>query len=344
MTRLSDLAALLDLPWSGESDPEIVGVTTLQNAVDGRIAFLANSKYRRFLADTCASAVILQPGDAAGCPVPCLIADNPYWAFARISQHFNPSVPIAPVVSPDAFVAPDVSLGDGVGIEAGVSVGSGAVIGDGVQLLAGTVLGPGVRVGKDSVLGPNVSIVARANIGARVRIHPGVVIGADGFGFANKDGVWEKVPQLGSVRIGDDVEIGANTTIDCGALGDTVIEDGVKLDNLIQIGHNTRLGKHTIVAAHTAIAGSTNIGNFCTIAGSVAIAGHLSIAEGTTITGGSVITHDIHDPGVYSSGAQMAPNREWRRNAVRFNQLDQMARRIQALERKLANDPDKGGK
>ena len=332
--RLGELAERIGAGLLGDPDIIIDRVAALRTAGPGDITFLSNRRYRPYLESTRAGAVILAPEFADACPVPALVLDNPYLGYARAATLLSRSVEAAPrietsaVIDPGATVAPDASVGHHCVIEAGASVG------------AGTTLGAGSFVGRDSSIGPDGRIAARVvlcrgvHIGARAVIHPGVVVGADGFGIANDDGVWVKIPQFGGVRIGDDVEIGANTTIDRGALEDTVIENGVKLDNLIQIGHNVRIGAHTAVAACVAIGGSARIGSRCTIGGAASIAGHLEIADDVHLTATSAVPNTIREAGVYSSGTPIQENRAWRRNIARFRQLDDMARRLRAIERK----------
>ena len=318
-------------------DPDIIidRVAALDTAGPDAVTFLSSRRYRRHLESTRAGAVILAPEFTDACPVPALVLDNPYLGYARIAGLLSQPVEAAPgiassaVIDSSATVAPDASVGAHCVIEAGASVG------------AGTSLGAGSFLGRDSSIGPRGRIAARVvicqgvHIGARVVVHPGVVVGADGFGIADDDGVWVKVPQLGGVRIGDDVEIGANTTIDRGALEDTVIEHGVKLDNLIQIGHNVHVGAHTAIAACVAIGGSARIGSRCRIHGAVSIAGHLDIADDVHLTATSAVPNSIREPGVYSSGMPIQENRAWRRNVTRLRRLDDMARRLRAIERRL---------
>ena len=333
--RLGELAERLGAGLRGDPDVVIERVAALYAAGPRDVTFLSNRCYRPYLKETRAGAVILAPRFAGDCPVPALVLDNPYLGYARAAALLSPPPETAPgvaasaVIEQGAKVAPDASVGAHCVVEAGASVG------------AGTSLGPGSFLGRSSSIGPRGRVAARAaicenvTIGARVVVHPGAVIGADGFGIANDGGVWVKIPQLGGVRIGDDVEVGANTTIDRGALEDTVIEDGVKLDNLIQIGHNVRIGAHTAIAAGVAIGGSTRIGSRCTIAGAASVAGHLEIADDVHITATSAVPKTIGRAGVYSSGMPVRENRVWRRNVARLGQLDDMARRLRALERKL---------
>ena len=333
--RLGELAERLGAGLRGDPDILIERVAALDAAGPRDVTFLSNRRYRPYLKDTRAGAVILPSRFADACPVPALVLDNPYLGYARAAALLSPPPEAAPgvaasaVVDPSAEVARDASIGAHCVVEAGASVG------------AGSSLGPGSFLGRNSSIGPRGRIAARVaicenvTIGARAVIHPGVVIGADGFGLANDGGVWVKIPQLGGVRIGDDVEVGANTTIDRGALEDTVIEDGVKLDNLIQIGHNVRIGAHTAIAAGVAVGGSARIGSRCTIGGAASIAGHLEIADDVHITATSAVPKSIGRAGVYSSGMPARENRIWRRNVARLGQLDGMAQRLRALERKL---------
>ena len=333
--RLGELAERIGARLLGDPDIIIDRVAVLDAAGPGCIAFLSNRRYRPYLATTRAGAVILAPEFADACPVSAVVLDNPYLGYARAATLLSPVVETAPCIAPSAVVdasatvAPDASVGAHCVIEADASIE------------AGTSLGAGSFVGRGSSIGPHGRIAERVvlcqgvHVGARAIIHPGVVVGADGFGIANDDGIWMKIPQFGGVRIGDDVEIGANTTIDRGALEDTVIEDGVKLDNLIQVGHNVHIGAHTAIAACSAIGGSARIGRRCTIAGAVSIAGHLEIADDVHLTATSAVPNTIREAGVYSSGMPIQPNRVWRRNVARLRQLDDMARRLRAIERKL---------
>jgi UDP-3-O-[3-hydroxymyristoyl] glucosamine N-acyltransferase len=271
--------------------------------------------------------------DADACPVPCLVAKSPYTAFAKIAALFEPAAAPVPGIHAAAVVDPTAA------VEAGAQVGPFCSIGARSRIAAGAVLGPGCVVGEDCVVGPGsvlvarVTLVARVRLGARVRVHPGAVLGADGFGLAMDAGQWIKVPQLGGVVVGDDCEIGANTCIDRGAIEDTVLAEDVRLDNLIQVGHNVRIGAHTAVAGCTAIAGSARIGRYCLIGGAVGITGHLEVCDRVTITAMSLVTQSITEPGEYSSGMPVQESRLWRRNGARFRQLDQLARKIGALSK-----------
>ncbi len=335
MISLGELASQLGVELVGDGSCNITAVATLQTAASGQVSFLANSRYRRYLVSTQASAVILRPEDGDAYPGNALVSANPYLTYARAATLLNPQTKQAAGCHPSAVVEVTAIIDSTAAIAANCYIGADTNIGPGAQIGPGCAIGQGVTIGADSRLAANVSIADGVEIGRRVLIHSGVVVGSDGFGFAPDQGKWFKVPQLGSVIIGDDVEIGANTTIDRGALEDTVIEEGVKLDNQLQIAHNVRIGAHTAIAGATAIAGSTTIGKRCQIGGGVGIVGHLMIADDVHITAMSLVTGNIKQSGLYSSGIPLAGNKEWRKNAVRFGQLDDMSRRLRALEKQL---------
>jgi UDP-3-O-[3-hydroxymyristoyl] glucosamine N-acyltransferase len=330
---LGELAARVGSAIQGDPATLIDGVGTLQNATPGQIAFLANPRYRRHLEQTRAAAVILGPEDASASPVPALIADNPYLTYARVAAIVRPPAPPRSGIHETAVVADDAV------VAADAWVGPCAVIESGARVDAAAQIGPGSTIGRDAIVGRDTRLVARVSlcdgvrVGARCLLHPGVVIGADGFGVAKDGASWVKVPQLGGVVIGDDVEVGANTTIDRGAIDETVIGDGVKLDNQIQVGHNVVIGEHTVIAGCVGISGSAIIGRRCMIGGQVGIAGHLEIADDVVVTGQTLVASSIREPGVYSSALTMDDARTWRRNAARFRQLDDMARRLRRLEK-----------
>ena len=330
--RLSELAQRVGGSVAGDGTHELLGVATLARASATELSFFVNRRYRSQLSGTGAGAVVLAPGDSDLFAGPRLIAGNPYLAFARAAALLHPAPSVDPGVDQTAQVHASARLGERVQVQAHAVVAAGAQIGDDVQIGAGCYLGEGVVVGVGSRLGPRVTLLAGTRIGARCVIHPGAVLGGEGFGLANDRGVWVKVPQLGGVRVGDDVEIGANTTIDRGALDDTVIGNGVKLDNLIQVAHGVRIGDHTAIAACVGISGSTTIGRHCVIAGGVGFVGHLEICDHVTITGMSMVAQSITRPGVYS-GIPAEEARRWRRNIGRFHQLDELARRLLRLER-----------
>lgn len=332
---LQELADRVDAELRGSGQIRITGVCTLHNGKPDSISFLANRAYKRYLADTRAAAVILRPEDADGCPVPVLMSDNPYLTYARVAALLAPGDPVSPGVHPSAVVADDAVIGEAVRIGPHAVIESGAHVGDRAVIGAGCVIGARTVIGADSQLLANVTVLHDCRVGERALFHPGVVVGADGFGIANDGGRWTKVPQLGRVLIGDDVELGANTTVDRGAIEDTVIEDGVKIDNQVQVAHNVRIGAHTAIAGCTGIAGSVTIGRHCAIGGGVGITGHLEITDGVHITAMALVTKSIDEPGVYSSGTPLQPNDQWHKNYARFRKLDDMARRLRALEKKI---------
>lgn len=333
--KLGDIAEQLGAELRGDGEVSIRGLATLKQAQADQMAFLANPKYRDQLQHTAAAAVILQSAQAAHCPVPALITDNPYLAYARASHLFDPQPAPNGQRHPSALVADSATIGRNVTLGANVVIDADVVLGDNVVIGAGSVVGQGSVLGADTRLNANVTLYHGVVVGARCCLHSGVVVGADGFGFAPAPPGWQKIAQLGGVVIGDDVEIGANTTIDRGALDDTEIGNGVILDNQIQIAHNVKIGDYTAIAGCTGIAGSTVIGKHCTIAGDVGIAGHLDICDHVHLTMRSDITRSISQRGSYSSGTAMSPTKEWRKNAARFRQLDALAKTVKKLEKTL---------
>ena len=343
-TTLGELASRFDCILDGDPDVRVHTVGTLSGAGGDAVAFLANPHYRSQLVTTRAAAVIVAPGDSEACPVPTLIHTNPYLAYAQIAGFLCPQPSQSPGISDQAQVSPSAKLMEDV------SIGPFTVIGDDVIVGQRCVIGPGCIIAAGSVLGSDCELVSRvtvcrgAKIGSRVNLQPGVVIGSDGFGIAKSESEWIKVPQLGSVVLGDDVEIGANTTIDRGSIDNTVISDGVKLDNQIQVGHNVQIGEHTVIAGCVGISGSSVIGRRCMIAGQVGIAGHLEIADDVVVTGQTVVGRSITEPGVYSGALAMEETNLWRRNAARFRHLDELARRVKQLESDLEkNVSNEGG-
>lgn len=332
---LAEIVARLGGIIEGDEQTRIARIATLEKAQEGDIAFLANAKYRKQLEASGASAFILGAADAALTAKPRIVAANPYVYFARLSALLNPPQAYAPgvhptaVIAPDAEIAPEVSIGPQVTVEAGARIGARSV------LLPGCRIGAGVRIGDDCRLYANVTVYHGCTLGQRVIVHSGAVIGADGFGIAWDAGHWVKIPQIGGVRVGDDVEIGANTTIDRGALDDTVIEEGVKLDNQIQVAHNVRIGAHTAIAGCVGIAGSAQIGRHCRIGGGALILGHLQLADGVEVSAGTLISKSIREAGSYTGTFPFDSNAAWRRNAVQLRHLDEMADRIRQLEREI---------
>jgi len=333
---LEKLAKLTDSTIQGSKDCLLNGIASLADAGEGDISFVSNSKYKKLLNKSNASAVILTPALAQNYRGNALINDDPYLTFAKAVKLFHPSERIPPVIHDSAKISKGVTLGSDISIAENVVIDEGVVIAQGVRIGAGCYIGKNTLLEKNVKLHSNVTLYSDTKIGANTIIHSGAVIGADGFGYApQKDKSWYKILQVGNVVIGDDVEIGANTTIDRAALGSTQIGNGVKIDNQIQIGHNVKIGEHSIFAAGTLIAGSTEIGAYCQVAGAVAIAGHLKIADNVIITGKSMVIKSIDKAGVYSSGIAVDENKKWRRNAIRFGQLDEMAKTIKQLESKI---------
>lgn len=311
------------------------GLAPLRSAKPDDLTFLSRADYAKYLPECRAAAVIVSDKLQLECSVPLLKVKNSYLAYAQVSALFDRRPRIQPGIDASASIDPSATLDPSVAIGPRVVIGAGVSIAAGTEVNAGCVIGPNTRIGKDCLLQANVTLYHGAVLGDRVLIHGGAVIGADGFGFAPKPGGgWQKIHQLGVVRIGNDVEIGANSTIDRGAIEDTVIEDGVIIDNQVQIAHNVKIGKNTAIAACTGIAGSTTIGANCTIAGAVGIVGHLTIVDNVHITAMTLVTGSIDQPGSYSSGTHLLPTQEWRRSAVRFGQLDEMAKRLKKLEKK----------
>lgn len=330
---LGELAKLLDAQLIGDESIVIEGIATLAQAQSGQLSFLANMAYKDQLQHTQASAVIVHPKQVEECQCAALVLDNPYLGYAKVSQFFNTLPSPSGQIHPSAVVSPLAKVADGVSIGANAVIDDYAVLEEGSVIGAGSVVGTNSRIGARTRLHQNVSIYHDVVIGRDGIIHSGAVIGSDGFGFANEKGKWVKICQIGGVSIGDDVEIGANTTIDRGAMSDTVIGDGVKLDNQIQIAHNVEVGAHTAMAGGCMIAGSTKIGSCCTLAGGVGVAGHLQLVDGTHVTAMTLVTKSITEPGSYSSGTAMSSTAEWRKSAARFRQLDEMAKRIKLIEK-----------
>ncbi|HEX6320804.1 MAG TPA: UDP-3-O-(3-hydroxymyristoyl)glucosamine N-acyltransferase [Burkholderiales bacterium] len=312
---LAEIAQRLGGRVAGDPATRVRQVGSLEHAQAGEISFLSSARFKARLAATRASAVILAPEFEALTPLPRIVCEAPYLYFARVSQLFNPLTTQAPGVHVSAI------LGEGVTLGERVSIGAGCVIGD------------GVAIGEDTCLYPRVVIYEKCALGKRVIVHSGAVIGADGFGIAREAGGWVKIPQIGRVRIGDDVEIGANTTIDRGAIDDTVIEDGVKLDNQIQIGHNVRVGARTAMAGCVAVAGSADIGRDCTVGAASVILGHLQLVDGVHVSAGTVISRSVRQPGTYTGLFPFDDNESWARNTALVRHLAELADRVRALEK-----------
>lgn len=330
---LSDIAARLGGDVLGDPETKVSQVATLASASHGNIAFLANLKYRPQLQLTAASAVIVSPAFADEVSIPRIVTANPYAYYARVAALLNPSPLIACGLHASASCASEVPETTVVGPQ--VSIGREVALGENVVIHAGCVIGDGVTIGSGSVLYPSVTVYRGCQIGERAIIHAGAVIGADGFGFAPDAGQWVKIPQIGRVVIGNDVEIGANTTVDRGALDDTVIGDGCKLDNQIQIGHNCVIGKNTVISGCTAIAGSVQIGEHCMIGGAAMITGHLSIVAGSVISAGTMIAKNITKAGQYTSVFPVEEHDRWLHNAAQIRHLAKLAKRVASLEKQL---------
>lgn len=332
---LARIVELLGGELLGNGNVEVRQVAALDGAAPDTITFLANERYLGKLRSTRAGAVIVGDELRGTIDIPRIVAANPYAYFARVSALLNPDPEVSAGRHPSAIIHPGARIASGVQIGPGAVIEDGVVIGAGAYVGAGTYVGESSRIGEGSRLYANVTVYHRCVIGRRVIVHAGTVIGADGFGIAMDEGAWVKVPQIGGVCIGDDVEIGANTTIDRGAIEDTVIENGVKLDNQIQIAHNVRIGAHTAIAACVGIAGSSRVGSYCRIGGSAGIAGHLSIADHVEISAHTLITKSITAPGTYTGAYPFENNRDWRRNAASLRHLGELSARVRALEQAL---------
>lgn len=339
---LKDIAAHLGAELRGDPNCEINGLQSLEQAGPGELSFLANKNYEAQLASTQAEAVILQAGIADGLKCHVLVVEDPYLAYAQISAWFAKRTDQNVGVHPSAAVADSAELAADVCIGAQATVGENAHIGSGVVIGPGCVIGDGTRIGAGSRLHANVSVYHDVIIGSGVVIHSGAVIGADGFGFAPDGGKWVKIHQLGSVEIGDRVEIGACSTIDRGALGNTVVADGVIIDNHVQIAHNVYIGENTAMASYAGIAGSTRVGKNCIFAGQSGAVGHVEIGDGVVATARCTLSKSISKPGSYSSGLLMSETDKWRKNAARFSQLDDMARRLRKLEKTVKTESQQG--
>ena len=331
---LGELVTRFGCELIGDPDVTVDGVATLSNATPTSLTFLSNQAFKPQLSSTKAAAVILRPADADDCPVAAILHADPYACYARMAAAVCPAPVYTPGVHAMAAVDPSARVAASAHISANVFIGERSVVGENVYVGPGTMIGPDCVIGDDCRFIGNVSVVRKVHIGQRCIFHPGVVLGADGFGNAMSPEGWIKVPQLGGVRIGNDVEIGANTTIDCGAIEDTVIEDGVRIDNLCMIAHNVRVGAHTAMAGMVGIAGSTTIGKRCLFAGSAAAVGHITICDDVVVLGRAVVTHDIKEPGAYSGMFPAEPARDWTKFVARLRRVDALQKRVKKLENK----------
>ena len=336
--KLGDIVAKFGGELIGDAAIRISQVATLEAAGAAHIVFVSRPRYLFQLAETRAGAAILGSDARDATAIARILCANPYAYFAKVSALLNPPAPVVAGVHKAAVVDKSARVEKTASVGAGAVIGKRVRIGRRAQVGAGCHIGDDTSIGDDSVLHANVSVYHACKIGARCIVHAGVVIGADGFGIAREGGVWKKIPQIGGVVIGDDVEIGANTTIDRGTLGDTVIEDGVKLDNQIQIAHNVRIGAHTAIAACVGIAGSATIGRNCGLGGAAMIYGHITIADNVNISAGTLVMKSLEQPGTYTGVYPFSTHQRWLKNAAQLRQLDELAQRVRELERRLGKD------
>lgn len=332
---LAELATITSGQLYGDATATVTMVAPMDKAQAGHVTFLSNPKYAKHLEQCQATVVMVKEAQREQCHGNVLVVNDPYVAFAKVAQALDTTPMPAAEIAPSAVIAADAILGSNVSIGANAVVESGATLGDNVSIGAGCFIGKNASIGAGTKLWPNVSIYHQVSLGEDCLVQANTVIGSDGFGYANEKGEWVKIPQLGSVRIGNRVEIGSCTTIDRGALDDTVIEDNVILDNQLQIAHNVHIGYGTAMAGGTIVAGSTTIGKYCIIGGGSVINGHIEIADGVTITGMGMVMRGIEEKGMYSSGIPLQTNREWRKTAARVHRIDEMNKRLKAVEKCL---------
>ncbi|MDR3431760.1 MAG: UDP-3-O-(3-hydroxymyristoyl)glucosamine N-acyltransferase [Rouxiella aceris] len=336
--RLTDLAQQLDAQVHGDGNIAITGIASMHSAHSEQITFLSNSRYREQLATCKAGAVVLTEADLPFCQGSALVVKNPYLTYARMAQILDTTPAPAQDIAPGAVISPLAKLGKQVSVGANAVIESGVELGDGVIIGAGCFIGKDAKIGAGTRIWANVSIYHRVVIGQKCLIQSGTVIGADGFGYANDRGNWVKIPQLGTVIIGDSVEIGACTTIDRGALDDTQIGNGVIIDNQCQIAHNVVIGDNTAVAGGVIMAGSLKIGRYCQIGGASVINGHMEICDKAVVTGMGMVMRPITEPGIYSSGIPLQTNKVWRKTAALVMNIDEMNKRLKAVERKIKEE------
>ncbi|MBV7300079.1 UDP-3-O-(3-hydroxymyristoyl)glucosamine N-acyltransferase [Enterovibrio paralichthyis] len=332
---LAELAEKLGAELHGDGNVVISAIAGMDKAGEGQITFLSSSKYRKHLAQCQASAVMVKEADLAYCNGNALVLRDPYLGYALTAQIMDTTPACATDIAPSAYVSPSAKLGAGVSIGHNAVIEDGVELGDNVQIGAGCFVGKNAKLGANTRLWANVSIYHNVQMGESCLVQSGTVIGSDGFGYANDRGRWVKIPQVGSVIIGDRVEIGACTTIDRGALDDTIIADGVIIDNQCQIAHNVSIGENTAVAGATVMAGSLKVGKHCIIGGASVFNGHMEITDGVTITGMAMVMRPITEPGMYSSGIPLQTNREWRKTAARVLKIEEMHKRLKAVEKQL---------
>lgn len=332
---LEQIVEILGGTLDGQGGLVVDRLASLAHAQPHTIAFFNDTKYTKALIETHAGAIILRPEHRALTPLPCILTDNPYAYFARLATLFNPSRQYDTGVHPSAVLGQRVTLAHDVTIDAHVSIGDDVSLGEGVRIGAGCVIESGVTIGAQTVLEPRVVIKYDTVMGNHCHLYSGCVIGNDGFGYAEDRGTWVKIPQVGRVVIGNQVDIGANTTIDRGAIDDTVIGDGVKMDNLVQVAHNVRIGSHTVIAGCVGIAGSAVIGAHCKIGGAAMILGHLSITDGVTISPGSMIMRSIHKTGTYTALMPFQKHDDWLKTAANIRHLEEYSLKLKKLEHAL---------
>jgi UDP-3-O-[3-hydroxymyristoyl] glucosamine N-acyltransferase len=335
MMTLAEIAELLGADLTGDAALEVSGLGTLAGATAGQVSFLTNSKYRPLLQQTRAAAVICRPQDSEGCPVATLTVKDPHLAFAILSQQFDIAPPVSAGIHPRALVDPSATVDPTASVGANVVIEAGAVLEAGVVVMANSFIGAGAHLSEQVQVWPNVTIYHGVQVGPRTNIHAAAVIGCDGFGFAFNGKGWTKICQIGTVRIGADCDIGAGTTIDRGAIEDTVIADNVIIDNQVHLAHNVSIGEGSALAAQVGIAGSTHVGRFCSFGGQVGITGHIEITDQVQVLGKTMVVGSLKKAGVYASGVPQTDHATWRRNVVRFRHLDEMAKRLTAVERRL---------
>jgi UDP-3-O-[3-hydroxymyristoyl] glucosamine N-acyltransferase len=336
--RLADIAQQLDAQLHGDGNIAITGIASMHSASSEQITFLSNSRYREQLVDCQAGAIVLTEADLPFCRSAALVVKNPYLTYARLAQLLDTTPAPAQDIAPSAVISPDAQLGQQVCVGANAVIESGVRLEDNVVIGAGCFVGKNTRIGAGSRLWANVSVYHNVEIGHSCLIQSGTVIGSDGFGYANDRGNWVKIPQLGRVLIGDRVEIGACTTIDRGALDDTIIGSGVIIDNQCQIAHNVVIGDNTAVAGGVIMAGSLKIGRYCQIGGASVINGHMEICDKAVVTGMGMVMRPITEPGIYSSGIPLQPNKVWRKTAALVMNIDDMNKRLKTIERKIGKD------
>lgn len=337
---LAQVATITGGELHGDHDATVSAVAPMDKASEGQVTFLSNPKYAKHLAECRATLVMVKEAQRALCSGNVLVVADPYVAFAKVAQALDTTPAPAANIAPSAVIAADVTLGENVAIGANAVIESGVTLGDNVIIGAGCFIGKNAAIGANSKLWSNVSIYHDVVLGSDCLVQANTVIGSDGFGYANEKGEWIKIPQIGTVRIGNRVEIGACTTIDRGALDDTIIEDNVIIDNQMQIAHNVHIGYGTAMAGGTIVAGSTTIGKYCIIGGASVLNGHIEIADGVTITGMGMVMRSITEKGMYSSGIPLQPNKEWRKTATRVHRIDEMNKRLRAVEKLLESKQD----